>query len=154
MKRHLLLTLAIVLALAVGWSALASASTPEEAKAMVQKAIAMAKEKGLDETYKAIRDKHGPFYKGELYVFVSDINTMVMVVHPEKPVLEGKSQAGMKDVNGKLFYQELVSVAKEKGSGWVDYYWTKPGEKVPTLKTTYVERVPGTDLFFGCGVYK
>lgn len=154
MKRHLILIMSLALILVVGWGTLAAAATPDEAKAMVQKAIAMVKDKGLDETYKAIRDKDGPFFKGELYVFVSDINTMIMVVHPEKPVLEGKSQAAIKDVNGKLFFQGMVTVLKESGAGWVDYHWTKPGEKAPTLKTTYVERVPGTDLFFGCGVYK
>lgn len=152
MKRLLGLTLALLLAITN--VAPASADTPDEAKALVQKAIALAKDKGLDEAYKAIRDPNGSFIKGELYIFVIDLNTLLMVVHPVKPVLEGKSQASMKDVNGKLFVAEMVTVIKGKGSGWVDYLWTKPGEKTPSLKTSYVEKVPGNDLFFGCGVYK
>ncbi|MBI4798859.1 MAG: cache domain-containing protein [Desulfarculus sp.] len=154
MKKRSLPILALALALTLGCASLAAAATADEAKAMVQQAIAMAKDKGLEATYAAIRDKNGPFFKGELYIFVCDINTHVMLVHPEKPVLEGKDQSSIKDVKGKLFFLELARVAKEQGSGWVDYHWAKPGEKEPSLKTSYVERVPGSNVFFGCGFYK
>lgn len=145
---------AMALVLTISWCGLAAAATPDEAKAMVQKAIAMAKEKGLDETYKAIRDKNGPFFKGELYIFVGDLETNVTVVHADKPQMEGKDMSAMKDVKGKLFFLEFSRVAKEQGSGWVDYYWSKPGEKEPVLKSTYVEKLPGGKVYFGCGFYK
>jgi hypothetical protein len=31
-----------------------------------------------------------------------------------------------------------MRIAKEEGSGWVDYWFAKPGGKKPSLKTTYV----------------
>ncbi len=154
MRRKIVWLLALTLALALTCGGLAAAATADEAKAMVQKAIAMAKEKGLEETYKAIRDKNGPFFKGDLYIFVNDMDTNVTLVHPERPQMEGKDMSGMKDVKGKLFFLEFTRVAKEKGSGWVEYYWPKPGQKEPVLKSTYVERVPGTKVYFGCGFYK
>ncbi|MBI5524320.1 MAG: cache domain-containing protein [Desulfarculus sp.] len=154
MKRRWLPVLILVLALTLAWGSQASAATADEAKAMVQKAIAMAKEKGLDETFKAIRDKNGPFFKGELYIFVNDMDKNITLVHPDKPQMEGKDMSGIKDVKGKMFFLEFTRVAKEQGSGWVDYYWAKPGEKDPVLKSTYVERVPGGNVYFGCGFYK
>ena len=36
--------------------------------------------------------------------------------------------AGEKDKNGKPFHDEFMKVVQTKGSGWVDYWWPKPGE--------------------------
>ncbi|MFH1058533.1 MAG: cache domain-containing protein [Pseudomonadota bacterium] len=125
----------------------------EEAKATVDKALAMVKEKGLDPTLAAIGDKNGPFVKGDLYIFVGDIDKVANVVHPINPNLVGKDFRAVKDVNGKLFYLDFVNAAK-KGSGWVEYAWPKPGEKAPSTKRSYIARVPDTTLFFACGFYK
>ncbi len=152
MKKGILL--ALVAALCLAWSGLAAAQTADEAKADVQKAIAMAKEKGVDATLKAIADPKGPFAKGELYVWAGALDKVIMVAHPYKPELVNKDLTVFKDIKGKQFFNEFVKVAKEKGSGWVDYYWPKPGSKEPVLKTSYVEAVPGQNLYFGAGVYK
>ena len=152
MKKGILL--ALVAALCLAWSGLAAAQTADEAKADVQKAIAMAKEKGVDATLKAIADPKGPFAKGELYVWAGALDKVIMVAHPYKPELVNKDLTVFKDIKGKQFFNEFVKVAKEKGSGWVEYYWPKPGQKEPVLKSTYVERVPGTKVYFGCGFYK
>jgi methyl-accepting chemotaxis protein len=146
--------LSLVAALCLAWSGLAWAESAEEAKSDVQKAIAMVKEKGVDETLKAIADPHGPFAKGELYVFAGALDKVIMVAHPYKPDLVNKDLTVFKDTKGKQFFNEFVQVAKNKGSGWVDYYWPKPGAKEPVLKSTYVERVPDQNLYFGAGVYK
>jgi hypothetical protein len=44
-----------------------------------------------------------------------------------------------------------MRIAKEEGSGWVDYWFPKPGEKEPSLKTTYVLKVD--DNFYVCAGY-
>lgn len=152
MKRFLLVAVALVLC--VFWAGLAFALTPAEAEANVKAAIAMVKAKGVDETLKAIADPKGPFSKGDLYVWAGALDKVQMVAHPYKPKLVGRDLSMFKDTNGKQFFNEFVKVAKEKGSGWVDYMWPKPGEKKPSAKTSYVERVPGQNLYFGCGVYK
>jgi len=38
----------------------------------------------------------------------------------------------------KINTKEYMRIAKEKGSGWVDYWFPKPVEKEPSFKTTYV----------------
>ncbi len=152
MKKILIMTLA--LCLCVGWVGLAKAASPDDAKALVKSALKMAKEKGLDATLKAIADPKGPFVKGDLYIFAGDTKNTQLVAHPIKPKLVGKDLSKIKDIKGKLFFMGFVQTAQNKGSGWVDYYWPKPGSKKPVPKTTYVEIVPGTNIYFACGIYK
>jgi len=76
-------------------------------------------------------------------------------MHPIKHKMEGKELIGLKDITGKRFFVEMTNIAKEKGSGWVDYMWPKPGEKNPSKKVSYIKKcvVDGEDLILGCGVY-
>jgi signal transduction histidine kinase len=83
-----------------------------------------------------------------------DSETARVLAHPAVPKLVGKEQSGLKDSNGKMFFLEFLNVAKEKGEGWVDYTWPKPGEKTPSPKTTYVYKVPGMNVVIGAGVYQ
>lgn len=150
--RKAAMILAIFSILVIG-AASAWADNQADAKTMVDKALAMVKEKGLDATLAAINDKNGPFVKGELYIFVGDTEKVANVVHPINPALVGKDFSKIKDVKGKLFYLEFVNTAKT-GSGWVEYWWPKPNAKEASLKVTYVAGVPNSKLFFACGYYK
>ena len=152
MRKFLLVSL--VLLLSFCWAGAAMADQAADAKALVKSAIAMAKAQGLEAALKAAADPKGPFIKGDLYIFAGMISKVQMTAHPYKPHLVGKDLSGMKDIKGKLFFNEFSSVAKDGGSAWVDYYWPKPGSKKPVLKSSYIEGLPGADAYFGCGVYK
>ena len=130
-----------------------AADKAAEAKALVDSAVAMAQEKGLDATYAAIRDKNGPFMKGEYYIFVGSTEKPMNVVHPINPKLENKDLGKMKDVKGKFFFMEFMNVAKGPGEGWVEYWWPKPGTKEASPKKTFIKRVPGQNVWFACGFY-
>lgn len=131
----------------------AESATKEECVAMCKKAAQMYKEQGEAATLKAINDPHGPFiWKGD-YVFALDVEKKCIVAHPIKPKLIGKKVVGLKDINGKMFFAEFVTVAKEKGQGWVDYMWPKPGEKKPSHKKTFIYLVPGTTVAMAAGIY-
>jgi polar amino acid transport system substrate-binding protein len=52
---------------------------------------------------------------------------------------------GKADVSGKMFRDELVSGALQKGTGFVDYIWTSPSEEGLFYKTTYYRLVIGSD---------
>jgi signal transduction histidine kinase len=149
------IVLAVIMAWVLSFAGAALAAPADDAQALVKKAVAMAKEKGIDETLKVVADKSGALVNGDFYIFAVDMGKLTLVAHPMAPQLVGKDQSGMKDVKGKMFFVEFVNLAKNPGSGWVDYYWPKPGaDKTPVLKSTYIERVPGTDIMFGCGFYK
>ena len=113
----------------------------------------MFKSKGKDATLKAINDPKGPFVKGDLYIFAATMGNKV-VGHPHKKSLIGKDVSGVKDKKGNLLFAEFAKVAKKPGSGWVEYWWPKPGAKDPSLKRSYIMKVPAMDIYVGAGYYK
>jgi signal transduction histidine kinase len=60
----------------------------------------------------------------------------------------------MKDVKGKYIFVEMLNIAKGPGQGWMEYWWTKPGEKKPSPKEAFIMKVPNQPVWFGCGYYK
>ncbi|MBC7360087.1 MAG: cache domain-containing protein [Desulfacinum sp.] len=130
----------------------ASEATPQEVVQKVTEAAQLVAEKG-EAAFAEISDKNGRFVWKDSYCFAYDM-TGTIVAHPIKPNLVGKNLMGMKDIKGKMFTAEFVSIAKSaSGKGWSDYWWPKPGEKQPSLKVSYIMKVPGKDFFVGAGIY-
>jgi cytochrome c len=154
MKRFWTVTLAIVLLICFAFAGTALADKKADAKALVESAVAMAKEKGVDATVAAVKDKNGPFVKGDLYIFAGQIDKTVLIAHPIAPQIVGKEQTKMRDVKGKYFFVEMLNIAKGPGQGWLTYWWPKPGEKKASEKEAYIMRVPNEKVWFGCGFYK
>lgn len=92
-------------------------------------------------------------YQGTEYFFVFEPNSGKFLMHPVKQELEGTDFNALKDVHGKPFGQETVRIAKEKGEGFVDYYWPKPNETKPTPKLSYVKTFPQWDWAVATGLY-
>ncbi|MFC1836193.1 cache domain-containing protein [Thermodesulfobacteriota bacterium] len=124
----------------------------EQIKSLVDKAAATFKEKGRDYTLKLIGTISGPFRKGELYVFAVSTDNL-MLAHPANRKLVGKDMTDFKGAKGKQLFKEFNKVAMEQGSGWVEYYWLRHGEQEPTLKRSYIKKVPDEDIYVGGGYY-
>ena len=122
-------------------------------KDIVQNAVGLIEKEGK-KAFASFHDQTGRFRAKDSYVFVIDSNG-VELVNPAFPNLEGRDLLNMKDSQNKELVKEMLKVASAKGSGWVNYMWPKPGESVPTQKTTFVERVNLGDqwLVVGSGVY-
>ncbi len=84
------------------------------------------------EVIKALR------YDGTQYFWINDLHPHV-IMHPIKPSLDGKDVSGVKDPKGKKLFVAFVDVCKEKGEGFVDYYWPKPGQNAPVPKISFVK---------------
>ena len=115
----------------------ALAATPEQAKAMAEKAAAYLEKYGPEKTFAAVEDRAGQFREGDLYVFVHD-TTGLVVAHGGYATLKGKNTIGLTDIDGKPFVKEIVSI---KDTGWVDYKWQNPVSKELEEKVVYVIRV-------------
>jgi signal transduction histidine kinase len=127
-------------------------ATKEECIAKCKEAAALIKQIGLEAALAKVQDSKGPFVWKDSYVYVFDMDNK-MLANPAVPGLIGKSSLGMKDANGKMFTNEMMEVAN-KGEGWVQYMWPKPGEKAPSSKVAYVLRVPGENAVVCAGIYE
>ena len=97
----------IVVGLVLVMAASVFAGPKEDSQALVESAVAMVKEKGFEATLEAIKDKNGPFFKGDLYIFVGKLDKPELILHPVNPKLEGRDMSKMKDVKGKFFFVEF-----------------------------------------------
>ena len=140
-------------ALAVSFSAIASdeMATPDEAKAMSEKAALLVNEKGED-AFAMFSAEDGGFQEKDLYVFCMDMQG-VMLSHAKKPDLVGQNLIDYDKYGDKLFANMIMVAQSAGGNGWVDYKWPRPGTEEVTDKTSYV--ITNEKGFFcGVGAYK
>jgi len=122
--------------------------------ALVNSAVALVESKG-GEAFAEFKKKNSKWYTDKTYVFIDDIKGNVLV-NPPSPEIEGKNLIDFKDAKGKLLIREFIKVAESKGSGWVDYWWPKPGENKASKKQSYVKKAKmpnGTTVIVGAGIY-
>jgi methyl-accepting chemotaxis protein len=91
-------------------------------------------------------------YDENNYLWINDL-TPKMIMHPLKPELNGKNLSDNKDPHGKALFVEFAKVCKEKGKGFVDYAWSKPGNSDPEPKISYVELYQPWGWVVGTGIY-
>jgi len=129
------------------------AATQADAKAMVEKAVAYWKANGKEKAIAEFNNPTGQFVKGDLYVFANQLDGLVLA-NGGNPKLAGQNHMELKDPTGKQFNKESAELAKTKGSGWIDYEWVNPVSKKLQPKTVWVQRVEGTDIYIGSGIWK
>lgn len=120
---------------------------------VVNRAAALVEARG-PEAFSPLRDKTGPFVFMDTYVFVV-ASDGTELVNAGQPSLEGRNLMDLKDVNGKAVIRECINTAMKDGSGWVEYYWYKPGSNEPAHKQTFVRKVQsgGNTYVVGSGFY-
>ena len=151
MKR--LFVVVLVALFFTGMAGLSLASgTQDEAKAMVESAIAFMKANGKEKTIAEINNPKGKFVKGEIYVNVHGLDG-TMLAHPINQKLVGKNLLEVPDPDGKFFRKDVMETAKTKpAGGWVDYKYKNPTSGKIEQKTSFVKKAD--DLVFVCGIYK
>lgn len=106
--------------------------------------------------FAALRDPKGRFIFHDTYVFV-DNTAGVELVNPAFPALEGTNLSANRDSTGTFYVRDYIRLATSKGSGWIQYLWTRPSNPgTPVTKLTYVREVKtpqGETLVVGSGVY-
>jgi polar amino acid transport system substrate-binding protein len=80
----------------------------------------------------------------DLYTFVYDPN-MTVVADGANPRMVGTNMRGKTDVAGTPFRDQIAEASQTKGTGWVDYIWMAPEESGVYRKSTYFQRVDGSD---------
>lgn len=126
-------------------------STPEEAQAMLDKAVGQVKQAGASTAFKRFNDPRGGFVRGDLYVFAIGIEDGKYRASGAAPHLTGQVVGDMRDAAGKPLVQDMIALAKEKGGGTVDYVWRNPATNAVEAKHSVIRRVD--DVVLGVGYY-
>jgi len=122
--------------------------TAEEARAMLEKAVAAvkaSKAKALDMFNKG----EGGFKDRDLYVFCANASDGVETAHPTH---KGSKLTDIKDVKGFAFGEEIMRTATEGRISEVAYMWPRPDSDTPVQKVTFFTKVG--DQICGVGYYK
>ena len=125
-------------------------------KAEVEKFVAQAYDyaqaQGREKALAEFSQKDGAFYRGELYIFAYDMSGTCLCL-PNEPALVGTNRWDYRDATGKYVVRELVDLARDPGTGWVDYKYANPTQGYAVQpKTSYVRGIDGTWLI-AAGTY-
>ena len=122
--------------------------TADEAKAMLDRAVAAVK---ADKTtaLDIFNKGKGGFKDRDLYVFCANASDGIVTAHP---TAKGEQ---LKDIKGKKGFplgQEMMQKATEGKISEITYWWPRPGSDKPLEKTSFYTKVG--DQICGVGYYK
>ena len=127
----------------------------EELKGFVEEGAELITKEG-EKAFDQFRERSGKWFKEDRYIFVWDMNGL-RYVYPPDSAHEHEQVRGLKDVDGKPIGELIIKVASSKeGEGWIHYRWPKPGESMPSWKSTYVMKTlspSGKAFIIGSGAY-
>ena len=115
----------------------------------LEKAGTLTRDQAQQQAIDAIRALR---YNQTDYFWINDLRP-VMIMHPTSAKLVGQDLSGIKDPDGFQVFNEMVTVAKTKGAGMINYRWPKPGASEPVAKTSYVSLFAPWGWILGSGVY-
>lgn len=126
-------------------------ATVEQARDLMDKAVAEIKKTGADAAFKTFNDPKGGFVHGDLYVFVIGLEDGKFRASGAAPQQSGESAVTLHDAAGKPLVEDMIALAKGQGSGQVDYVWRNPATNTVESKHTLIQRVD--DVLLGVGYY-
>ncbi|HEX5078097.1 MAG TPA: cache domain-containing protein [Geminicoccaceae bacterium] len=116
--------------------------TAEQAKAMLERAVA-AIEADEAAALAAITAGSDGFRERDLYVACSSAADGTVTAHGADAAMVGQSIYDLTDAAGKRFGEEIDAVAVEGELNVVTYLWPRPGETEAVQKETYVTKAGG-----------
>lgn len=134
-------------------TAFADNGTADEAKAMVDKALAHIKAVGPEKAFADFSTPGNEWHDRDLYLFGYNLEG-TCVLHGANKALIGKNLIDMKTADGQFLIKKMVEIVQGKGSGWIDYMWPHPQTKKTEAKSAYVVKIPGFAGLIGSGIYK
>ena len=147
MKRKLLVALGVLLMSVSSLAIAGDFGTADEAKAMLEKAVAAVKANKAEALAQFTKGEGG-FKDRDLYPFCGGPDGN-FTAHPS---LVGKSLKDLKDKAGKALGEDIYATAKEGAIGEVSYMWPRPGTDEPVQKISFVTKVD--DQVCAVGYYK
>lgn len=149
--RTIALLLGVLLS-ASGANASPSAAVTESdgnraAKALLDRAVAHYKTVG--EAAFAAFSRAGEFLSGDRYVYVLGRDGVLQASGGSSITLLGRDISALEDSDGKAFIREILTGARNKGSGSVKYRWRNPLNAKVLPKIAYYEKVGDVIIVVG-----
>jgi cytochrome c len=126
-------------------------ATMEQAQELLDKAVSFLKKSGSDTAFNAFNNPQGGFMHDDQYVFVVGLDDGKYRASGASPQLTGMDVRGVKDAAGKPLFEEMITLAKQKGNGSVDYVWRNPATNAVETKHSLIQRVD--NVLLGVGYY-
>jgi len=127
------------------------AQGPADAEALVKEALAFARTNGAYKLIKAANTPGGPFHKGDLYLWIVDMDG-VMLANGANPKMVGKDSSEKADADSVHYAREAVRIAEGPGKGWFTYKFKHPVSNEIQQKECYVEK--SDSIIIACGAYR
>ena len=128
-----------------------SRATQKEAQELLTRAVDFLKKNGDDKAFAAFNNQQAGFTHDDQYVFAIGIEDGRYRASGASPQLNGMDVRGMKDAAGNPLFEDMINIAKTKGSGTVEYVWRNPATNAVESKHTLIQRVG--DVLLGVGYY-
>lgn len=116
-------------------------STPKEARAMLDKAVAYLGQHFPAKALAAFNDPRGEFVRGDVYVFVVGLDGVMHANGGASEGLVGLNVTDLRDAAGKSLIREILDTARTAGAGSIDYVWLNRLSNRVESKTTQFRRV-------------
>jgi cytochrome c len=126
--------------------------TADQAKALLDKAVAHYAKVGRAQALTDFNDRQGSFVDRDLYVFCFGPGRQISA-HGMNAALVGKDIAIFKDHDGKAFATEMYDLGTSNGNGKIDYQWVNPTTKKIEPKSSHFQKV-ASDEVCAVGYYK
>ncbi|MFZ2269934.1 MAG: cache domain-containing protein [Azonexus sp.] len=127
-------------------------STADDARKLLDRASAQIKAQGMAKALASFNDARGPFVHDDLYVFAVNLKSGKFEAHGMNPKWTGTDAHDLHDVEGHPLIKEMLSLARSKGEGTVDYVWRNPVTNAVEKKRTFIRRENGS--LIGVGFYR
>ena len=129
---------------------LAERGTPDEAKAMLQKAVEHYTAVGPDQALADFTGRVAPFFDRDLYVVCMD-SSDIETANGGFPQYVGTSADALLDTDGKPLGKATWEIASTTTVNSINYHWVNPVSGKTEPKTLFFQKV-GADVC-GVGVY-
>jgi signal transduction histidine kinase len=143
----------VAVVLLTGAPAAADLGTADEARAMLEQAVAALKE-DREAALAAFNTGEATFKDRDLYVFCINFEQDVFTAHGANPALVGQTPPELLNAAGESVDAAIREAAMASGDGFaeVQYMWPRPGGTEPVEKAAYMARVD--DQICGVGYYR
>ena len=124
--------------LGVGYSA--PRASADDARAMLERALALARSEGHAAAAARFNDRRGDFVKDDLYVFMVDMDSGRFEAMGMNPALSDTDAVGLRDAAGNALVAEMIAKLQSADEATVDYVWRNPVTNRVENKRSYVRR--------------